>query len=194
MKMSKSGKDRKDFGGADSSAPQPDMDKGVASDGAVFSGEEIISKFEEHIEKLEGEVAEWKDRSMRAQAEFENIRKRLEERHAEAVSRAGERLVTRLIPVIDDLDYAIGHAETDEANVAGLIAIRSKFLASLEQEGVTVLDPKGEPFDHDTAQAVQMVGGSGQEENTVVSVLQKGYQMGSRVLRPAMVTVSDGTK
>lgn len=145
------------------------------------------------IATLEEEATHWREFAARAQAEFDNTRKRLEGRHTEAVARAGERLVEALIPVVDDIDYALRHAsETGNEMHGGLAAIRTKLVGVFANEGVEVVDPAGQPFDHDTATAVKVVEDASVPANTVVEVFQRGYRMGSKVIRPAMVVVSTG--
>ena len=145
------------------------------------------------------QVAQWRDTAMRAQAEFDNTKKRLATQQATALARASERVITALIPVIDDIEFGISHAEeAQEGNndmLEGLQAIYAKLIAVLSSENVEVIDPLDQPFDHNTAQAVQMVEDATKPDQSVVQVLQKGYVMGkdgenTRVLRPAMVVVS----
>ena len=150
-------------------------------------------QMEGELEAARVEAAEWRDKGMRAQAEFENTRKRLESRHADALLRAGERIVEALFPVLDDLDRAIDHAVADGSDISdGLDAVRRKLLAVLQREGCSPIDPFGEPFDPERHQAVQMRDDAEVPDQTVVEVLQKGYEMHERVLRPAMVVVSTG--
>jgi molecular chaperone GrpE len=161
----------------------------VATDGAT-SPEHLDTK------ELLAELTRWKDTAQRAQAEFENTKKRLAGQQQAALERAGERVVTGLIPVMDDLEYGIAHAkETGNEMAEGLQAIYAKLEAAFAAEGVTILNPLNESFDHHTAQAVQMVPDTSKPDQTVIQVLQKGYVMGApagsaRVLRPAMVVVS----
>ncbi|MDR1775186.1 MAG: nucleotide exchange factor GrpE [Actinomycetes bacterium] len=137
------------------------------------------------------DTTDWKAYAMRAQAEFENTKKRLAAQHAAAVERAGQRVIEGLIPVMDDLEYAIAHARESENEITdGIEAIYTKLGAVFQREGVTVIDPTGQPFDHNTANAVQMVPDADVPDQTVVQTLQKGYAMGAKVLRPAMVVVS----
>jgi molecular chaperone GrpE len=148
---------------------------------------------EDEVEAARAEAAEWRDKGMRAQAEFENTKRRLETRHADALLRAGERIITELLPVLDDLDLAIGHATGDGSDVAeGLSAVRRKLLDVIGKEGASVIDPFGEPFDPERHNAVQMREDPGVADQTVVDVFQKGYEMHGRVLRAAMVVVSTG--
>jgi len=177
MAMSKHDAKDVDVKGAAPAAPD------IVEDAAV-SGDPVI-------EALAAEAQEAREMAARAQAEFANTRRRLEQRHADAVLRAGERMVEAIIPALDDLDFAIAHAvESNSEMVGGLNAIRAKLLNALSSEGVEVIDPTGEPYDHDTANAVQVVDDASVPNETVTQVLQRGYRLGGRVLRPAMVVVS----
>jgi len=150
-------------------------------------------QLEASLEEALAEAEEWRDKAMRAQADFENTRKRLEARHADALLRAGERIVEALLPVLDDMDRAIEHAVGDGSDVAeGLDAVRRKLLDVLAREGCHVIDPFGAAFDHHKHNAVQMREDLEVPDHTVVEVFQKGYEMHGRVLRPAMVVVSTG--
>jgi len=144
------------------------------------------------LEVALAEAREWKERAARAQAEFENTRKRLTAQQAEACARATDRVIEGLLPVIDDLDRAIAHGqETDNELTAGLSAIRDKVQAIFANEGVEVIDPQvGEPFDHETQSAMQMVANPDLPDMSVAQVFQKGYRRGARVIRPAAVIVS----
>jgi len=162
---------------------------GAAADVAI----DVEAAADVALDQLRKEVDHWKDYARRAQAEFENTRKRLAQTHADEVKRAGVRVVSALIPVIDDIELAMAHAQETENEMAeGLVAIHTKFMSALEREGVEVFDPKGEPYDMETAQAVGMVPSAEVPEHNVVDVMQKGYRLGGKTLRPAMVTVSTG--
>jgi molecular chaperone GrpE len=172
--------------------PIDDIDPELESDlGAEFPlrGDRL----EADLEAARADVEEWRDKSLRAQADFENARKRLESRHADALLRAGERIVEALLPVLDDLDRAIEHTSGDGEDIAeGLDAVRRKLLVVLDREGCHSLDPVGEAFDPSMHQAVQMREDDRVPDQTVVEVLQKGYEMHGRALRSAMVVVSTG--
>lgn len=174
------------------SAGVPPVDPELAADlGAEFEfrGDQL----EDAVEIARAEAESWKDKAIRAQADFENTRKRLEVRHADALLRAGERIVENLLPVLDDMDRAIDHAVGDGSDVVeGLEAVRRKLLEVLAREGCSAIDPFGAPFDHDRHNAVQMREDAEVPDGTVVEVFQKGYEMHGRVLRPAMVVVSTG--
>lgn len=175
-----------------SGAVPPDIDPELAEDlGAEY--ELRGDRLEEALEAARAEAEGWRDKSMRAQAEFENARKRLEARHADALLRAGERIIEALLPVIDDFDRAIEHVGDENAEAAeGLAAVRRKLVDVLAREGCSAIEPMGEPFDPERHNAVQMREAPELADHTVCEVFQKGYEMHGRVLRPAMVVVSTG--
>ncbi len=147
----------------------------------------------DELEAARAEAAEWRDKAARAQADFANTRKRLEASHSDALLRAGERIVTNLLPVLDDLDLAITHAADGGSDVAeGLEAVRRKLLDVIAREGCSAVDPFGAEFDPLKHSAVQMQEDPDLPDHTVCAVFQKGYEMHGRVLRPAMVVVSTG--
>ena len=138
-------------------------------------------------------------RLVRLQADWENFRRRTAQERLAEKDRAAEKLVLSLLPVLDDMERACKHAaESNSDDVAvmqfveGVEAIHDKMYAALNREGVEVIDPVGEAFDPMVHQAV------GREENhdvfdeTVAQVYQKGYRMGDKIIRSAMVTVSFG--
>ena len=149
---------------------------------------------EDPLAKALAEVEDWKGRFMRLHAEWDTYRRRTEEQRAEDKARAGENLVTGLIPVLDDfersIDYAVNNGEVGLLD--GVKQVYSKLVGVLEKGGVVVIDPAGEPFDALEHQAVANVDRSDVYDETVEQVYQKGYKMGRKVIRPAMVTVATG--
>jgi len=132
---------------------------------------------------------------LRAQAEFDNFRKRIVREREEEKRRANERLVEELLPAIDNLERAIEHttAGGDLSHLlSGVEAVHTQVVGVLGKHGVTVIDPAGEPFDPMTQQAVSQLEDASVPDGTVAAVFQKGYEMGGRVVRPAMVVVSTG--
>ena len=148
---------------------------------------------EDELAKAKAEAAEMRDQFLRLQAEWDNFRKRTAaERESEKV-RASEKLVKDLIPVVDDLERALEHAQQagDGGSLtAGVEAVTNKFLQILSKHKVEQIKAEGEPFDPMKHQAVGTQPDPTVPEETVVNVYQKGYQMGDRVLRPAMVVTS----
>jgi molecular chaperone GrpE len=150
---------------------------------------------ETELEAARNEAAEMRDRALRTAAEFDNFRKRITREREEERRRAGERLVTEMLPAIDNLERAIAHAEAggDEKHLLGGVeAVYTQLLGVLGKEGVEIIDPSGEAFDPMTQQAVSQKEDADVPEGTVVDVFQKGYALGGRVIRSAMVVVSTG--
>ena len=142
----------------------------------------------------EREADEWKDKYMRLHAEWDTYRRRTKEQRESEKALAAERLVSSLIPVIDDLERSIDYAKNNGETglLSGVEAVLSKFIDTLQKDGVVVIDPAGEAFDALEAQAVGTVDDADQPDETVAEVYQKGYKIGTKVLRPAMVTVTTG--
>ncbi len=143
------------------------------------------------LAELEAKVAELNDLHLRAKAEVENARRRADEEVAKARRFAVEGFARSLLPVKDSLEAAIATPSAVVGHVLeGVRATLRQLAAALEDNKVTQIDPQaGTRFDPHRHQAISMVP-SGHEANTVVSVLQKGYLIADRVLRPALVTVS----
>ena len=149
----------------------------------------------EHLSELAralAEAEELRDRHLRLKAEWDNYRRRTEAERADERSRATQRLVEKILPVLDDMERALDHSSSagDESFKEGISQVHSKLQSALESEGVSVINPKGEPFDANLHYALSKVENKKVPDETVVEVFQKGYLMGSRVLRPAAVVVS----
>ncbi len=153
------------------------------------------------LEKALQEAADYKDRFVRLQAEWDNFRKRSAQEAQQQKARSTEYLIEALIPVIDDLERALEHAQTVQpeaefkAFVDGVSAVYSKFVETLQSKTkLSIIDPLGEPFDALKHQAVGQVEDPNMYEDSVAAVYQKGYELGSYVIRPAMVAISIGGK
>ena len=145
---------------------------------------------EETILALEAQIKEFQDQFLRAKAEVENARRRSMEDVAKAHKFAIEGFAENLLPVLDSLNAALTDGGADSAKMKEGIELTLKQLVSaLEKGRVLEINPVGEKFDPHRHQAIAMVPHE-QEANTVVTVLQKGYLIADRVLRPALVTVS----
>jgi len=139
------------------------------------------------------EIALLRDRLLRLQAEFENFKKRQARERAEFLKFAQEALLREFLPVLDNLDRAAASA-TDEVQPAairtGIEMIARLTRTTLEKAGVTLMECLGKPFDPNWMQAVLQVDSPEGEDGVVVGVVQPGYLLEGRVLRPAMVNVS----
>lgn len=149
---------------------------------------------EKLADDAKAEAAEWKDKFMRLHAEWDTYRRRTNEQREAEKARAAEKLVTSLLPVIDDFERTIDYAEKNGEGelLGGVRAVHSKFVGVLEKDGVEVIDPSGEAFDALEAQAVATVPDTEAFDETVHEVYQKGYRLGAKIIRPAMVTVTTG--
>ncbi|WP_233880132.1 nucleotide exchange factor GrpE [Paraburkholderia flagellata] len=142
------------------------------------------------LAEAQAKIAELQDAFVRAKAETENVRRRAQEDVTKAHKFAIENFAEHLLPVMDSLEAALAHNSDDLAKVNEGVELTLKQLTgALEKGKVLAINPVGEKFDPHRHQAISMVP-SEQEANTVVSVLQKGYVIAERVLRPALVTVS----
>ncbi|MBI5479821.1 MAG: nucleotide exchange factor GrpE [Deltaproteobacteria bacterium] len=147
-------------------------------------------------ETLEREKAELRDRMLRVAADFDNFKKRNRKEMAEAESRGREALLKELLPVIDNLERAVAHASAaDTAGggtglLEGVRMVLRQFLAALEKFEVRPFSALGEAFDPQFHAAVQQVPTADQPAGMVVEEFQRGYRVGARLLRPAMVAVA----
>jgi molecular chaperone GrpE len=145
---------------------------------------------EERVVELEAQLAQAKEDFLRAKAETENIRRRAQDDIAKAHKFGVENFAEALVPVKDSLDAAVAdQSGSVEALKNGVELTLKQLNAAFEKGKVVSLDPVGEKFDPAKHQAISMVEADG-EPNRVVTVLQKGYLIYDRVLRPALVTVS----
>lgn len=147
---------------------------------------------EERITGLETDLAKAKEDFLRAKAETENVRRRAQDDIAKAHKYSVENFAEALVPVKDSLDAALADTSSSvEALRNGVELTLKQLQAAFDKGKVVMLDPAGEKFDPAKHQAISMVEAEG-EPNRVVTVLQKGYLIFDRVLRPALVTVSKG--
>lgn len=145
------------------------------------------------IEQLETDLGEAKEAALRAQADAINVQRRAEAEVDKARKFALERFVGEMLPVADNLERALdaaGEGDTDKAIIEGVELTLKSLVDALRKNGVESIDPMGEPFDPQTAQAMSMVENPDVEPNTVIAVMQKGYSLNGRLVRPAMVMVS----
>ena len=164
---------------------------------ATGEGEEPIEASTESADAapqdLEAELAAAQDAALRAQADAMNVQRRSEQEIDKARKFALERFCGDLLGVVDNLERAMessSDAGGDAALIEGIELTHKGFMDVLTKYGVVPVDPMGEPYDPETAQAMSMVAQPDAEPNTVVAVMQKGYTLNGRLLRPAMVMVS----
>lgn len=142
---------------------------------------------------LEAELEAAKDAALRAQADAMNVQRRAEQEVEKARKFALERFCGDLLSVVDNLERALESSGDEQGSAAlaeGVELTRKGLMDVLAKYGVEAVNPEGEPFDPETAQAMSMVEQPDVEPNSVVAVMQKGYLLNGRLLRPAMVMVS----
>ena len=145
------------------------------------------------LEKVQEEAAELKDKWLRSVAEFDNYRKRTLKERAELILNGGEKFITAILPVLDDMERAIANGEkTDDPEVLreGMLLIYQKFMKTLEAQGVSKIETENADFDTDVHEAVAMVPGMGDDKKgKVIDCLQQGYKLNDKVIRHAKVAV-----
>ncbi|SAK51450.1 heat shock protein GrpE [Caballeronia arationis] len=142
------------------------------------------------LAEAQAKVAALQEEFLRAKAETENVRRRAQEDVSKAHKFAIENFAENLLPVLDSLEAALADSSTDIGKVReGVELTLRQLTGALEKGRVIALNPVGEKFDPHRHQAISMVPAE-QEANTIVNVLQKGYVIADRVLRPALVTVA----
>ena len=145
------------------------------------------------LEQAQEQIAELKDKFLRSVAEFDNYRKRTLKERAELILNGGEKVLTAILPVVDDMERAIENgAKTDDPQVLreGMELIYHKLLKVLESQGISTIETENADFDTDVHEAVAMVPGMGDDKKgKVIDCVQKGYKLNDKVIRHAKVAV-----
>jgi molecular chaperone GrpE len=160
---------------------------GADADTVQTDADELGQKLAEYENKL----GEMRDLLLRERAEIENQRKRLARDVEQARKFANERLLGELLPVLDNLERGLTVENADAATLrAGMDLTLKALLKVAEGNGLKGIDPVGQPFNPEQHQAMSLVDAPGKVANTVVTVLQKGYVLNDRLLRPALVAIA----
>ena len=145
------------------------------------------------LEKAQAEIEELKTQLLYKAAEWDNYRKRTLKERAELILNGGEKVITAILPILDDMERAIENGEkTDDPEVLreGMTLIHQKFMKTLESQGVTKIEANNADFDTDLHEAVAMVPGMGDDKKgKVIDCLQQGYKLNDKVIRHAKVAV-----
>lgn len=160
----------------------------------VSETQQKIYELENALSEAQAQIKDQQESVLRARADMENARRRAEAEVEKARKFALERFAGELLPVIDNLERAIlagdGENEAVKPLLEGVDMTLKSFVSTIEKFGLTPLDPQGEAFNPELHQAMSMQESADHEPNTVMAVMQKGYQINGRLLRPAMVMVS----
>ena len=168
-------------------------EEAVAAESADAPQEEL--SLEEKVVRLAEEAAGARDTALRAQADAQNVQRRAEQDVERARKFALEQFAKELLAVVDNMERALEATDGLDDEVVkpiteGVELTLKSFLAALKKFNVEAVDPQGEPFDPNLHQAMSMVENNDVEPNSVIAVMQKGYTLNGRLLRPAMVMVS----
>ena len=174
---------------------------GISGDGSVEIPEEAVEAQEEitvplsEYEELKARVEELRDGMLRAAADYDNFRKRMEKERENIICSANEHLISELLPVMDNLERALesSHSQTEINNILdGVRMISGNLREVLSRCGLETIESVGRPFDPNVHEAVGVVEAPGHDEGSVVGELQKGYKFKGKVVRPSKVQVSGG--
>ncbi|MBD5807555.1 nucleotide exchange factor GrpE [Limosilactobacillus walteri] len=153
-----------------------------------------VSKLKNEITDLKKQLADKDDKYLRAEAEIQNMTNRFNKERAQILKYDGQDLAKSILPVLDNLKRALAIEVVDENGKQlkkGIQMVHDHLVKALTDHDITEIEAEGKPFDPTLHQAVQTVPvEEGQKPETVVNVLQAGYQLKDRVLRPAMVVVA----
>lgn len=151
---------------------------------------ETLAAIAAERDQLATEKADLHDRLLRAQAEFQNFRKRVDRERLEQFEYASQEAVRVLLPVLDDFERAMKSDSADKEYSAGIELIYNRFYETLKKLGLEPMESKGQEFDPQIHHAVDMVETRDQPDHTVLDEFQRGYNFKGRLLRPAMVKVA----
>jgi molecular chaperone GrpE len=159
------------------------------SDDAPVKTEEIPAPAEEALQKERDEL---RDRLLRVTAEFDNYRKRTDRERRELSEAVVADLVRELLPAVDDLERALAAPSVtgDEALRTGVDLIHRQILEAFRRRGIAPVDSVGQPFDPNWHEALASDAASGRPDNEITSEVRRGYRIGGRLLRPALVRVA----
>ncbi len=158
--------------------------------------EELTSeqKLEKELEEAKKTIEEQKDKYLRLSAEFDNYRKRTMKEKAELIKNGGEKAISAILPILDDLERALQNmqkADNVQSMYEGLDLIFQKFHKVLAQEGLQKMDPVGETFDTDYHEAIALVPAPDEaQKGKVLDCVQTGYKLNDKVIRHAKVVVA----
>ncbi len=177
-----------------SCANMADDDTSSVDEMADQTDAEPVDEAAEALAKAEAEAADWRDKYLRLQAEFDNYRKRTLKEKMSLVESGGENVIKALLPVVDDVDRALAAMEKSddvEALRGGVRLIAQKFNEVMRQQGVNEIEAVGKEFDVDHHEAVARFPIEGKSSGEIIDVVQKGYKLGEKVIRYAKVVVAE---
>ena len=179
--------------GANIDEDASEIDIEIAAEGDSES-EEKNASVDQQLEQAQATIKDYWDQMMRLRAEMENNRKRAERDVENAHKYSLKNFAEALLPVIDSMEMGMNAAEAENASLEsireGSELTMNMFIQVLEKQGLTQLDPVGEKFNPEQHQAISMIEDENAESNTIINVMQKGFLLNDRLVRPAMVVVA----
>lgn len=161
---------------------------------AAEEQQEVADPVMQELEAAKATIEEQKDKYLRLSAEFDNYRKRTLKEKAELIKNGGEKAISAILPILDDLERALQNmqkANDVKAMYEGIDLIYQKFLKGLSQEGLQKMEPVGEVFDTDYHEAVALVPAPSEDQKgKVLDCVQTGYKLNDKVIRHAKVVVA----
>jgi len=170
-----------------------EAESAAAAEAASEAGEQAAAgEGNAELAQARAEIAELRDRLARTQAEFENYRRRMAREKEELILYANQKLLLKLLPVLDNLERALNapKAEGDDKLRQGVELTARSFRDVLAGEGLSAIEAKGQPFNPNLHEAVATVESDDYEDGVIVNEFQTGYKLGDRVIRPSMVQVN----
>ncbi|MDJ0834785.1 MAG: nucleotide exchange factor GrpE [Gammaproteobacteria bacterium] len=179
---------------AAAAAQQPEQAPAVDAEQADAEQQVSIEELAQELTKAQATIKDYWDQIMRLNAEIENNRKRAQRDIEHAHKYAISNLIESLLPVTDSMELGLNASQADNATLdsirEGMTITLNMFIQTLEKNGVQAVDPVGEKFNPEHHQAMSMMEDAEASPNTVLTVMQKGYLLNDRLVRPAMVVVS----
>jgi len=149
-----------------------------------------VEALKKRLEEAEAKASEFRDSWMRSQAEFQNYRKRIERDNDMLRAHMKGDIVKKILPVLDDLERALQNRPADESWADGIELIVRKFQSVFESEGIKRIEAEGKEFDPNFHEAISNEPSDEAKSGHVIAVVQNGYMLGERVIRPALVRVA----
>jgi molecular chaperone GrpE len=149
-----------------------------------------IDALKKSLQESDSRTSEYKDNWLRSQAEFQNYRKRIERDNEMMYASMKGDIVKKVLPVLDDLERALQNRSAEDSWASGIELIARKFQTILENEGVKKIEALGMEFDPNFHEAISHEPADGAHSGHVIGVVQNGYMIGDRVIRPALVRVA----
>jgi len=174
-----------------SGSPQKAQGEEYVPEEIPLIASEELAELKEQLKEAQTQAADFKDGWQRSRAEFDNFRKRVERDNVLVYQNAVGNIIKRYLPIMDDLQRALQARPADLAWASGIELIYRKLQSILDSEGIKRIEAEGQPFDPNFHEAIGQEPCDELPSGHVVAVVQNGYMLGDKVIRPAMVRVSE---